>query len=118
MAATNSWLEYKNAEKCWNINKNKILDLLQFRMEVAESLIKENKTPIRKQGRSQENIGEETTSVHTNFEYTSSLSVRTAGGGNFPEHSERRVRCKNPTCNGQSRWYCIKRVLSIYALKK
>lgn len=77
-------------------------------MQVGDSLVKQNTTPIRKRGRPQENVIVTYTPKRANCEMQPLQNVRTDSIGHFPKHSERRVRCKNLQCNGQSRWFCTK----------
>lgn len=39
MAISNCWIQYKNDAENLKVPKNKIMDLLHFRMELAENLI-------------------------------------------------------------------------------
>ncbi|PSN32752.1 hypothetical protein C0J52_23332 [Blattella germanica] len=51
LAVTNSWLEYKKKAEQLGLPSNKTLDLIHFRLHVAEVLILAEKTPMKKRGR-------------------------------------------------------------------
>ena len=51
LAVTNSWLEYKKKAEQLGLSSNKTLDLIHFRLHVAEALILAEKTPMKKRDR-------------------------------------------------------------------
>lgn len=111
MALTNSWLEYKQNMHTLGIPKKDIMDLLHFRMQVGESLIKVNSCNNRKRGRP--SSGTSSPVVPTkrrNVEVRPLTPVQYDNIGHFPEHPELPLplRCKNPGCGGKSRWKCQK----------
>lgn len=129
-ALTNAWLEYRRDAK--NANIPKISDLLDFRMRVAEGLIRVNK-PVKQSKRGLFSIYSGihrflTSSVtgrpsHDVSNATSSSKINRSRGEKRPlveiqsdlldhmpqfDENKEATRCKNPGCRQRSHVYCDK----------
>jgi hypothetical protein len=112
----NYWLQYLKDADHYYINKKKRKDLLHFRMELAENLIKENQniTPTRR-GRPRTDTGENLDiSIKPKARKVDSSQpsndVRKDKFDHFPKFDtkENTSRCKNPGCNGKTHVFCTK----------
>lgn len=111
MTITNSWLEYKEDMRRQQAPPRKLLDLLHFRMQIGESLIKVESTPSRKRGRPREESSDYLTPKRDCLTEVRPLrEVQLDMVNHLPIHSEKSLpgRCKKPGCPGKSRWLCQK----------
>lgn len=112
MAICNSWLEYRKDYQ--EDDKNKCMDLLNFRNDIANGLIalSNQQACSRKRGRPTTSLNEDIAGSPTTSEKsrktTPSLSVRYDGNQHWPDHTENKGRCKLNGCKGQTRYKCAK----------
>lgn len=84
------------------------MDLLHFRLDLTESLIKAEEQ-TRKRGRpSNEEEQQRSSTSKSATEVRPMHSVQWDNLGHYPCHTESKIRCKKPNCSGRSRWKCIK----------
>lgn len=108
-----SWLEYRRDHRNANIPKNNIKDLLKFRMELVDTLIKVgNPTRQLKRGRPKNTSFDELSekSQATLRENRPCKDIRLDKIDHLPEHDQRsqQTRCKNNTCKGRTFFRCVK----------
>lgn len=115
LTITNSWLEYKRDCYLCNINKNKIMDLLDFRMSIVTNLVEVGRTvesPGRKRGRpsSADTEGLQPHKAPKTFETRPSAAVKLDTVDHLPVHSGKKEagRCKENGCKGKSHFRCLK----------
>lgn len=118
IALCNSWIQYKKDADYMSIPKNKVMDLMKFREEVAEGLIKYKKPPTpKRKGRppasSNEEEPEKTETVkRKNVDScVPGDAVRLDGFHHFPIFDDRKyaTKCKNKLCtNRRTHIYCSK----------
>lgn len=110
MALINSWTEYRKDSQLLGRPAKNTLDLLHFRMEIGEVLIKQgNEISRRKVGRpSKDDVPVQPSRKTT--EVRPLADVQFDNVNHMPEHTEVSLpgRCKNVGCKGKSRWICIK----------
>lgn len=115
IAVVNSWLEYKSNAILLGTQPKHILDLLHFRLQLAESLILE-KRPVtpRRRGRpsrsSQEPESSPPAKRVASIQHRPLPEVQHDLVDHMPEHSTEANagRCKRKNCSGKSRWKCEK----------
>jgi len=120
MAVSNSWLEYVEDAKKLKIPKKKIMDLLNFRMRLAEELIYVGKTvtpPSKKKGRPtntpspvvKTKLYSETQKMML-VDSRPPTSVQHDSINHLPNYDARKesTRCKNTGCKGRTHVYCDK----------
>lgn len=106
-----SWLEYRKAAENLGVRKNKILDLLNFRLRVADGLLYYKKqTPTRKRGQSTPNTPSGTVVKQRKpGEPRPCSEIQYDGVDHLPDNDEGLPqRCKYPKCTGRSRICCTK----------
>lgn len=116
LAICNSWIQYKKHAEILKIPKKKIMDSMDFRMDIAESLIRVNKpsTPNRKRGRPSaqaEPVPEETyTKRNVVDSAPPNIDVRLDGTYHRALVDERKyaTKCKHPTCKRRTHTFCSK----------
>lgn len=107
LAIVQSWIEYKIDSQKAEVPKRQIMDLLAFRMKLAEQLVYSQTVAKRtaritlddvrsKQERSEKREGR----TDTNIRYD--------GQHHYPECSEKRLRCKLESCHQKSIMSCEK----------
>ncbi|XP_050056264.1 piggyBac transposable element-derived protein 3-like [Aphis gossypii] len=116
LIVVNCWIQYKKDADHYNVNKNKIKDLLHFRMALAENLIKVGQNvPIKRRGRPRADTGDnnEVSTIPKVRKVDSSQptdDVRKDKFDHFPEFDTKghTSRCKNPGCKRKTHIFCIK----------
>ncbi|KAL7399173.1 hypothetical protein ABVT39_020977 [Epinephelus coioides] len=109
MAVVNSWLEYRLDAKTANIQSKDIQDLLHFKMNVAQCLVRVHKTVAAKRGRpsmSPEPQHVPQRPVRTPFQDVRPLpEVQYDMVDHMPNYDEKKeaTRCKMPNCTGKTR---------------
>ncbi|CAI6356435.1 unnamed protein product [Macrosiphum euphorbiae] len=120
MAVSNSWLEYIEDTKQLKVPKKEIMDLLSFRMRLAEELIYMGKTvtpPTKKKGRppstpsptvKQKLYSENQKLKHVDSRPSTSIQLDKVS--HLPDLDTRKeaTRCKNAGCKGRTHVYCEK----------
>ena len=104
MAVTNSWLLYRRDAENLNLPKKEVLSLLDFKLSVANGLVKKGKTQLNKRGRPSSE-GQTPTPKRTRFV---TEDIRFDEVSHFPAVDEKRKRCKNTPCSGRTRFICNK----------
>jgi len=130
MAITNSWLEYNLDCKNLNIPNKDRMDLLEFRLRLADNLINVGNvnTPKRQRGRPREDsLLENSPSPSPTRARYNSREVRpfdetkTDHIGHYPasDDNNEATRCKNKNCKGKTHVYCLKcKVHLCFVVKK
>lgn len=116
LIVVNCWLQYEKDADHYNINKNKKKDLLHFRMELAENLIKVGQNvPLKRRGRPRADTGDShevltTPKVRKVDSSQPTDDVRKDKFDHFPEFDTKvhTSRCKNPGCKRKTHIFCIK----------
>lgn len=111
MAVTNSWLEYKMACEALALPKKRILDLLAFRMQLAETLTKVGKTNDRRRGRPSLDEQPPPPAKRRQQEHRPLPEVTLDTVDHLPEFDDKEepTRCKNTNCGKfRSHWFCKK----------
>lgn len=112
MAIVSAWLLYRKDCEKEGIRKQTIMDLLEFKIEVAESLCKEGKD-LTKRGRpstSASSVDYE----HEDKEHRGPAKpiptpmVRRDSVGHWPTFTDERQRCRHPFCKDKSYIKCEK----------
>lgn len=113
LAVCNSWLEYRMDHESSG-QKDKYMDLLCFRNDIANGLIARSNQGAcsRKRGRPTSCLTDDislspTTSAKIG-KATPPTSVRYDGNQHWPEHMKDKGRCKLQGCKGQTRYKCSK----------
>lgn len=114
LAVVNSWIEYKNACTNNDIRQSDVMDLLHFKMRLAETLIKSS-FAAKKRGRpsTSTDVSAEATPQRKSkiAERQPFNEVRYDNSGHLPELSDSSkpiTRCKNEKCTSRTHTYCIK----------
>ncbi|XP_039287703.1 piggyBac transposable element-derived protein 3-like isoform X2 [Nilaparvata lugens] len=112
-ALSNSWIEYKKDCEQLEIPKKKVLDLMHFRMRVAESLVKAgNPAPRSKRGRPSSDPPpfESTRKPRQNEEVRPIVEVQKDLVDHMPflDNEVAGKRCKNGICQKRTHFYCDK----------
>ncbi|XP_050293817.1 piggyBac transposable element-derived protein 3-like [Anthonomus grandis grandis] len=114
-ALVNSWLEYKKDCQPCNVPKKKIMDLLDFRMTIAESLIKMGqKVPSDKRGRPSSSFSATSPAsphpVKRKVETRPLVEVQFDRVDHMPQFDDKKeaTRCKVAECKGRSHVFCEK----------
>lgn len=103
-----SWNEYRiDCEKS-AIPKRQVMDLLAFRMRLADQLVYAPSPAKRSSRITLEDVRSKNQRVDKSRERRTDDDIRYDGFDHFPEYSENRVRCKLETCNGKSQVFCSK----------
>ncbi|KAL7867876.1 hypothetical protein SRHO_G00092600 [Serrasalmus rhombeus] len=120
MAVVNSWLEYRLDAKRANIQTKDIQDLLHFKMNVAQSLVRVHKTMAAKRGRpsmSPEPQHVPQRPVCRPFQDVRPLpEVQYDMVDHMPNYDEKKeaTRCKMPKCTGKTHVFCDKCNIHLY----
>lgn len=111
MALVNSWNEYRNDCRAEGVPNKKVIDLLEFRMRVAEALVMSNQQP-KKRGRPslQDQDADSEISKRTRAERRPINEVRYDRIDHLPIVDQRKDggRCKLETCKAKSKFICSK----------
>jgi Transposase IS4 len=116
LAVVNSWLEYRCTAEQLGLRKKDVLDLLHFRLEVAECLVRKNK-PVhlpKKHGRP--SCSEPSTPTvepptkKCQSERRPPAEVLQDGRDHMPQYDVKKEasRCKRQCCYGKTHIYCDK----------
>lgn len=115
MAVTNSWLEYKRVADSLNVLKKDQLDLLHFRLQLAEEMVKVGKPASitkRKAGRpSTDSSPAEQSEKRSKYEQRPLKCVQQDMIDHLPIHDGKQepTRCKNTKCGKyRSHFFCKK----------
>lgn len=112
MAICNSWLEYKRDCKKMNINKKHQLDLLHFKLDIGNHLVKQGKpNDKRKVGRPSLEELREHQQKKSKYESRPSSGIRLDSVDHLPVHCGQKEsgRCKKEGCkSGRSHFICNK----------
>lgn len=115
VACTNSWLEYRQDAKDQRLSKNKQMDFLDFKIRLADSLIKVGKPTARIKktiGRPSRSTPPSTpTPTKKGFaEVRPFREVQIDKVDHMPEMDDNKeaTRCKNSNCKGKTHVFCIK----------
>lgn len=110
MAVVNSWIEYRRDADKIGIPKNKQLDLIHFRQEIAEALILAHQLPVRKRGRPSRDSPSPELHPKRARVLVPVQDMRYDNLGHIPEFQDikNNQRCKNGICQKKSFVRCIK----------
>jgi hypothetical protein len=109
LAVVQAYREYQTDNTLLDIPKNKQLTLLQFRRQLAESLVLRNKISIGKRGRHSGSSPIPQIIPRRPGEVRPVADIARDGVGHFPAHDEGLgTRCKMVGCKGRTRIKCIK----------
>ncbi|KAK7791620.1 hypothetical protein R5R35_012801 [Gryllus longicercus] len=109
LAITNSWIEYVKDAGILEVSKKETLDLLHFRLRVAEALINEGKSTVKKRGRPLSEDNRKHIISRKNTEVRPVDEVRLDTTDHLPVHNNALPgRCKKNGCKGKSGWRCQK----------
>lgn len=116
VACVNAWLEYKEQAEHLGRQKKDILDLLHFRVHIAEALILSGNAIAKRRGRPASETpsprsSPTTSSRRREFDEVRPISdIRYDNIGHWPIHDDKSFasRCKNTNCKGFSRIMCNK----------
>lgn len=112
MAVVNSWLLLRRVEKKKEISYHQLTSLCEFKLRLADILMKINQDLLRKRGRpSSESVQSEFSKKKHVGHATKSIpeaDIRKDGIGHYPSHAEKRGTCKYPNCTGRIFMFCLK----------
>lgn len=117
-----SWLEYRKDRIKAKVPKNRIKDLLNFRMEVTFAMLKVG-IPNRSMKRGRPKSTPETEDVPQRIAATEvrpSKEIRLDHTDHLPEHDGRSkpTRCKKNKCVGRTMFHCVKCKVHLCITKK
>lgn len=117
LALVNSWLEYRNQASLLGVQKKHILDLLAFRMEVAENLILSKRPPKRGRPSADANTPEPPKKKKGEARPVSCL--RYDGYDHLPTYDDKKdnSRCKMEGCKNRTHIFCCKCKVHLCILK-
>lgn len=110
-AVVSSWLEYKRDCLELKVPRKEVLDLLHFRMRLAESLVVAGKPVSRKRGRPSSDDSQPISNLkRTKEEHRPIPEVRQDLLDHMPhlDGNKEGKRCKNRLCNQKTHFYCDK----------
>lgn len=110
LAVVSSWVEYKKHCKLNNIHANKIMDLLNFRIFLARSLIEASTIPAVRRGR-KSNEPELSQPIKRNRSEIRPIDeLKYDLVNHMPMHDKKSegTRCKAQNCKYKSHFYCDK----------
>ena len=111
MTIVNCWLIYRRDAETMKLAKTEVLALAQFKLRIAEALVKEGKTlDSKKRGRPSldDSKIEPPSRKGRSHNALPEKSVRLDNVGHLPVVEDVRRMCKNPGCNGKTNVKCIK----------
>lgn len=103
-AIIQSWIEYKIDCKTSEIPQRQVMDLLAFRMKLAEQLVYFKRTARI----TLEDVRTKNVRVDKSRESRTDETIRYDGYHHLPQFSEKRLRCKSESCNLKSTVFCSK----------
>lgn len=106
-AVINSWIEYKIDCQKSEVPQRQIMDLLAFRMRLADELV--HPTVTKRTARiTLDDLRSKQVCNNKSRERRTDENIRYDGYMHLPDYSEKRMRCKFKSCNLQSQILCIK----------
>lgn len=111
-AIVNSWIEYKLDCERAHVPKKERMDLLAFRMKLADQFVSLPRAAKRSTRLAADYQPESNKKVQ-NREYKPDACSRYDDIGHIPEYSHIRLRCKLETCNLKSKVICTKCKVSL-----
>lgn len=111
LAVVNSWLEYRRDKERQGVPAQYTLDLLHFKMNVAEALVRAGKPQAaRKRGRPSTSSLDEAVQRFAAKERLPIEEVRTDMMDHMPNFDNKKeaTRCKLPHCSGRTHVFCDK----------
>ncbi|XP_037048670.1 piggyBac transposable element-derived protein 2-like, partial [Bradysia coprophila] len=106
-AIVNSWIEYKNDCEKEEIPKRQVMDLLAFRMKLANQLVYQQNVSKRT-ARTAVDASQSKKARNQQKEARTEICVRFDEHNHYPVCSDDRLRCKLETCNLKSSVLCEK----------
>lgn len=103
-----SWIEYKIDCSKSEIPKRQVMDLLAFRMRLAEQLVYFQTTTKRTTRITLDEVRTKHVRDDKTRESRTEESIRYDEHGHLPKYSENRLRCKLESCNAKSQLFCSK----------
>lgn len=107
-AIVQSWIEYKKDCEKSKIPKRKVMDLLEFRMNLADQLVYFKSPPKRIARITLDDVRSKQKRLDKSRERRTDENIRYDGFDHFPEYSKNRLRCKLESCNSKSQVFCSK----------
>nr|CAH7720120.1 unnamed protein product [Callosobruchus chinensis] len=111
LCVVNAWLLYRRDCESCGMKKNKIMNLLTFKCNLAFTLCSSTQIDSRKRGRpSQSSVeqGLESKKKKGKVAMMPPQDIRKDQIGHWPNYAEKRGRCKYPGCSGLIQTMCIK----------
>ncbi|XP_046392264.1 piggyBac transposable element-derived protein 3-like [Ischnura elegans] len=111
IAVVNSWLEYKQDNAAASTPRTEVLDLLHFRLYLANSLISANKIAEKnKRGRPSSSPKQEAVTKKNKVESRPYQETQKDLVDHFPEYDDIKeaTRCKAIGCRGKTHVFCVK----------
>lgn len=106
-AIANSWIEYKLDCERSHVPERERMDLLAFRMKLADQLVR-LPTTAKRSARLAPDEQPDSKKKAQHKEYRTDNCIRYDEQGHIPEFSETRLRCKLETCNLKAQVICPK----------
>lgn len=107
-AIVQSWIEYKIDCGKSGIPKRQVMDLLEFRMRLANQLVYFESTRKRTARITLDDVYSKHERKDKSRESRTDQNIRYDGFGHIPKYSEKRLRCKLESCQSKSQLYCSK----------
>lgn len=104
LAVCNAWILYQCDAQAMGIPKKEVLSQLQFKQDIAETLIRENPMHNRKE------TSDPPATDNSRPVQLPNLDICRDGFVHFPEFSSLKnaMRCRNENCKGETRVKCTK----------
>jgi hypothetical protein len=102
-----SWIQYKNTLTAKHVDKNEILDLLNFRLTLAKEMTSV-KSGIRKRGRPPSESQNESPQSSKTWDKRPLPMVQFDSIDHIPDYDQNVARCKNTKCIYKSHIFCGK----------
>lgn len=104
LAVCNAWIQYQRDTQAMGTPKKEVLSQLQFKQDIAETLIRGNPAPNNKQ-RHDTPAADNTRPVQL-----PNIDTRSDRFDHFPEFCSLKnaMRCRNDNCKGKTRVKCIR----------
>ena len=120
MAVVNSWLKYKTDCKHHNVNSKKILDLHDFKIQVAQELILTSQKRKRSLIENEEHVPRKKCRGRPGLVPIPPQVVRSNQANHLPQAEDLSTaqRCRKEGCKGRSRIKCIKCDIFLCILKE
>ncbi|CAK1591763.1 unnamed protein product [Parnassius mnemosyne] len=119
LSVINSWILYKKVSAKKNLNPKQVLNLAEFRAELADALCKYGEHVVPSRGRPSRNFSEEPAPKRKNIQQVMpSRDVRYDGVDHIQSRQQNRMRCMNPGCKLLSSIMCLKCKVYLCSNKK